>query len=499
MSKREKFMRKFVLAAALASAVMVPVAADAARSTLNVGMRLEPPGLDPRSGAAAAISLITLYNVYEGLTRIAADGSVQPNLAKSWEVSPDYKTFTFKLNAGVKFHDGADFDSSDVKYTFEANAAEDSKVKRKERFTNMASVETPDANTVVIKLKEPRTDLLAQLGESTAVIVDPDSDGGNATSPVGTGPYKFSRWIKGDSVRLVANDAHRDAKKISIKKVTFRFINDAAARMATLLTGDLDFVSVPNETLDQYKVSSQFKIIEGTTNGETILSTNNAKKALSDIRVRQAIAHAINRQEIIDGAMFGYGTPIGSHFAPHHPDYLDLTGTYPYDPEKSKELLKAAGFGDGLELSLKLPPVDDYARKGGQIVAAQLEKVGIKITIENVDWPKWLSEVYKKKNYDLTIVSHVEPMDIGIYSREGYYFNYKSEKFNDIMKQANGATSPALKTQLLQEAQRHLAEEAVNGYLFQLARVVVARKGLNGIWQDLHLFSTDAARMSWSD
>lgn len=384
-------MRKLVLAAALASAVMVPMTADAARSTLNVGMRLEPPGLDPRSGAAAAIALITLYNVYEGLTRIDANGNVQPNLAKSWEVSPDYKTFTFKLHAGVKFHDGSDFDSSDVKYTFEGNAGENSKIKRKKRFTNMESIETPDANTVVIKLKEPRTELLAHLGEATAVIIDPDSEASNATNPVGTGPYKFSRWIKGDSVRLVFNDSHRDAKKISIKKVTFRFINDAAARMATLLTGDVDFVNVPNETLDHYKISSQFKIIQGTTNGETILSTNNARKSLSDIRVRQAIAHAINRQEIIDGAMFGYGTPIGSHFAPHHPDYLDLTGTYPYDPEKSKALLKEAGYGDGLALSLKLPPVDDYARKGGQIVAAQLEKAGFKITIENVDWPKWLS------------------------------------------------------------------------------------------------------------
>lgn len=492
-------MRKLIIAAALASVALVPVAAEAARSTLNFGMRLEPPGLDPRKGAAAAISRITLYNIYEGLTRIDADGNVQPNLAKSWEVSPDYKTFTFKLHSGVKFHDGSDFDSSDVKYTFEANAGEDSKNKRKKRFTNMAAIETPDANTVVIKLKEPRTALVAQLGEATAVIVDPDSDDGNATNPVGTGPYTFSRWIKGDSVRLLANPDHRDAAKVSIKKVTFRFIKDSAARMATLLTGDLDLTNVPNETIDQYKISSQFKIIEGNTNGETILSTNNARKALSDIRVRQAIAHAINRQEIIDGAMFGYGTPIGSHFAPHHPDYLDLTGTYPYNPEKSKELLKAAGYGSGLELSLKLPPVDDYARKGGQIVAAQLENIGIKIKIENVDWGKWLSEVYKKKNYDLTIVSHVEPMDIGIYAREGYYFNYKNEKFNDIVSKAESTTSPEERTQLLHEAQRILANDAVNGYLFQLAWVVVARQGLNGIWKDQHLFSLDAARMSWSD
>ncbi|MBL4906394.1 MAG: ABC transporter substrate-binding protein, partial [Sneathiella sp.] len=457
------------------------------------------PGLDPRTGAAAAISRITLYNIYEGLTRIGADGSVKPSLATSWTISPDGLVYTFQLETGVKFHDGSDFDASDVKYTFEENAAEGSTNKRKGRFTNIASIETPDAATVILTLKEPRGDFIAQLGESTAVIVDPDSDGSNATNPVGTGPYKFSRWIKGDSVRLVAADTYRDPASIKIKKANFRFINDSAARMATLLTGDVDMTLVPHETLGQFKSNDEFVVIEGTTNGETILSTNNKSKALSKLKVRQAIAHAINRQEIIDGAMFGYGTPIGSHFAPHHPDYVDLTGTYPYDPEKSKALLAEAGYADGLELSLKLPPVDNYARSGGQIVASQLEKVGIKIKIENVDWPKWLDEVYKKKNYDLSIVSHVEPMDINIYAREGYYFNYKNETFNKVINEAETAISPAVRSAKLQEAQRILANDAVNGYLFQLAAVHVTRKGLKGVWKDWHLFSTDLARMYWED
>ena len=492
-------MKKLLVAAALASAVLSPIAAEAAKTSFTYGMRLEPPGLDPRTGAAAAISRITLYNIYEGLTRIGADGTVKPALAKSWTVSPDGLVYTFQLEEGVKFHDGSDFDSSDVKYTFEENAAEGSQNKRKGRFTNIASIDTPDAATVIITLKEPRSDFLAQMGESTAVIVDPDSDGGNATNPVGTGPYKFARWIKGDSVKLVAADTYRDPGNIAIKTANFRFINDSAARMASLLTGDIDLTSIPNETLEQFKIGDQFEILEGTSNGETILSTNNKNEALSKLKVRQAIAHAINRQEIIDGAMFGYGTPIGSHFAPHHPDYIDLTGTYDYDPAKSKALLAEAGYPDGLELSLKLPPVDDYARAGGQIVASQLEKAGFKINIENVDWPKWLDEVYKNKNYDLSIVSHVEPMDINIYARDNYYFNYKNPKFNEVIKAAETALSPEERTAKLHEAQRILAEDAVNGFLFQLAAVQVKRKGLQGVWKDWHLFATDVARMSWED
>lgn len=492
-------MKKILVAAALASAIFVPMTAQAEKTTVNYAMRLEPPGLDPRTGAAAAISRITLYNIFEGLTRIDANGNVQPNLAKSWKVSPDGLVYTFNLHSGVKFHDGSDFDSSDVKYTFEENAAEGSKNKQKARFANIASIDTPDANTVVLNLKSPRANFLAELGESTAVIVDPESDANNATNPVGTGPYKMTRWIKGDSVRMVAADTYRDKANVKIKKATFRFINDSAARLATLLTGDVDFTAVPNETIAQFKIGDSFQVLEGTTNGETILSTNNKNEALSKLKVRQAIAHAINRQEIIDGAMFGYGTPIGSHFAPHHPDYLDLTNTYPYDPAKSKALLAEAGYPDGLSLSLKLPPVDNYARKGGQIVAAQLEKAGFKISIENVDWPKWLDEVYKKKNYDLSIVSHVEPMDIGIYARKGYYFQYENADFNKIVMEADTALSPAVRSAKLKEAQMMLAKDAVNGFMFQLANVQVVRKGLNGVWKDAHLFATDLARMSWED
>ncbi|WP_339634040.1 ABC transporter substrate-binding protein [uncultured Sneathiella sp.] len=492
-------MKKLLIATALAGAMLAPQMALAANDSVTFAQRLEPPGLDPRTGAAAAISLTTLYNVYEGLTRVDEKSMVHPALAESWTISDDGLTYTFKLVEGAKFHDGTDFDSSDVKYTFEANAAEDSQNKRKDRFTNMESIETPDANTVVIKLKERRPDLLEQLGESTAVIVDPASDATNETMPVGTGPYKFDTWTKGDSLKLTAADTYRDKDDVAIKKVTFRFIGDGSARLAALLTGDVDSADIPNELIGNDALKADFDILVGNTNGETILSTNNANEALSKLKVRQAIAHAINRQEIIDGAMFGFGTPIGSHFAPHHPDYIDLTGTYPYDPEKSKQLLAEAGYPDGLELSLKLPPVDDYARKGGQIVASQLEKAGFKIKIENVDWPKWLDEVYKKKNYDLSIVSHVEPMDIGIYAREGYYFNYNNTKFNEVVAAAESAASAAERTELLQTAQKMLAEDAVNGYLFQLPRVIVVRKGLNGVWQDIPFFVTDVARMSWSE
>lgn len=492
-------MKPILYAVAAAAVAVLPLSAQAAKDTVTMGMTLEPPGLDPTTGAAAAIAQITLYNIYEGLTRVNEDSTVSPMLAESWTISDDQKTYTFKLKSGVKWHDGTDFDAGDVKFTYERNAAEDSKNKRKKYFVNMASVDVVDPLTVRVTLKEPRPSFLFNMGESTAVIVNPEAAETNATKPVGTGPFRFVKWVKGDSVTLEKNPDFRDAASVKLNKITFRFINDQSARLAAMLSGDLDLIGVTSAdaTLGPARNHPRIEIVQGTTEGETILSTNNKNAALSKLKVRQAIAHALNRQEIIDGAMFGAGTPIGSHFAPQNPDYVDLTGTYPYDPEKSKALLKEAGYEPGtLELSLKLPPIN-YARDGGQIVAQQLEKAGFKINIENVEWAVWLDQVYKQKNYDLSIVSHVEPMDIGIYANPDYYFQYDSKELQETMSMADAATDPAERSKYLKMAQKHIAEDAVNGYLFQLARIIVKDKNLKGIWKNSPFFVNDFRAVYW--
>jgi len=488
-------MRKILATAALLAAL--PFAAQAAKDSVTIGMRGEPPGLDPTTGAAAAISEVTLYNVYETLTRLDNSGAVLPMLAKSWTVSPDGLVYTFKLLEGVKFHDGAAFDSSDVKFSFERNQGPKSQNKRKEVFDAMKAIETPDPLTVVVTLDAPKSLLAFELAQSTAVMVDPATAENNKTDPVGTGPYKFAKWVKGDSVTLEKFAGHRDAARLQIAKATFRFIGDATAQVTGLLAGDIDYLPILGapELLSQFKDKGEFQVLEGTTEGEVILSTNN--KRLTDVRMRRALAYAIDRKAVIEAAMFGHGQPIGSHFAPHHPAYVDLTGTYPYDPEKAKALLKEAGY-DGRELQLRLPPFD-YAQRSGEIIADMLQKAGMKVKIENLEWAQWLDQVYKNRQYDLTIVSHVEPMDMGIYAKSAadYYFQYESPAFQEIMKKADQAVSKEEQFKWLQAGQRHLAEDAVNGYLFQLAKLGVARKGLKGLWTNSPAFVHAVAEMRW--
>ncbi len=493
-------MHKVLIAGALGALIAIPLAAQAQmKDSVSIGMRLEPaPGLDPTTGAAAAISQVTMYNIFEGLTRMDESGAVGPMLARDWVISEDGQSYRFNLEPGVKFHDGTTFDSADVKFNVERNASDDSTNKFKALFESVASVETPDANTVILNLKAPSAVFAFQLAQAPAAMAGPESAQTNATNPIGTGPYKFVRWTKGDSVDLTKFDGHRNAANVQIKTARFRFINDAAAQVAALLAGDLDYMpslSAP-EMFSQFENNLDFTALQGTTEGETILAMNNKAVALSDVRVRRALMHAIDREGVIATAGAGYGTAIGTHFAPHQPAYLDLTGIYPYDPDKARALLAEAGYGSGLELSLRLPP-PSYARRGGEVIAAMLAEVGVTAKIENVEWGQWLEVVYREKQFDLTIISHVEPLDLDRYENPDYYWQYDSAAYREIMENFRQSTTVADQTRYLQEAQRLLTEDAVNGYLFELAKLGVARKGLTGMWANWPDFINDISALAW--
>jgi peptide/nickel transport system substrate-binding protein len=487
MLSRLTLAAAFTLAAGLASA----------QTAITLGMQLEPPNLDPTGGAAAAIDEVVYANIFEGLTRYNPDGSVAPALAESWEISDDGTVYTFKLRPGVKFHDGTDFTADDVKFSLDRARAADSTNAQKALFAGIADVTVVDPTTVKVTLSAPNGGFLTNLAWGDAVIVAPESAGTLATAPVGTGPFKFTRWVQGDRVEIERNPDYWGTAP-ALEKATFKFIADPTAAFAAVMAGDVDAFPVfpAPENLAQFAADPRFKVIVGSTEGETILAMNNTDPALSDKRVREAIAHAINRQEIIDGAMFGYGTPIGTHFAPHNPDYVDLTGLSNYDPEKSKALLAEAGYGGGLTLSLKLPP-PTYARRGGEIIAAQLRAVGIETQIENLEWAQWLETVFKGKDFDLTIVSHTEPMDINIYARPDYYFQYDNPELQEVMAELDVATDPAARTALLQSAQTIIAEDYVNAYLFQLAKTGVANAKIEGLWENAPTQANDLTGVRW--
>jgi peptide/nickel transport system substrate-binding protein len=461
-------------------------------------MVLEPPNLDPTAGAAAAIDEVVYANLFEGLTRFGPDGSVQPALARSWDVAEGGTVYTFHLAEGVQFHDGTGFDAEDVKFSLDRARAEDSANAQKALFAGIEAVEVLDPTTVQITLAAPDGAFPFKMAWGDAVIVAPESVANAATHPVGTGPFAFADWVQGDHVTLAAFPGYWGAKP-ALQTATFRFISDPTAAFAAMMAGDVDaFPNFPApETLAQFQADPRFSVIVGSTEGETILAMNHRTAALANPKVRAAIAHAINRADIIEGAMFGFGTPIGSHFAPHNPDYIDLTAQSSFDPEAARALLAEAGQTN-LKLRLALPP-PTYARRGGEILAAQLAAVGIQTEITNLEWAGWLETVFKGHDFDLTIVSHTEPMDIGIYARPDYYFGYQNADFNAAMAALDTATDPAERRALLQQAQELLAADHANGFLFQLAKTGVANAKLEGLWANAPTQANDLTAVTWRD
>ena len=472
---------------------------SAAETDITIAMQLEPPHLDPTSAAAGAIDNVVYSNVFEGLTRFMGDGSVVAGLAKSWDISADGLSYTFYLQTGVTFHDGSSMTADDVKFSLDRARAEDSTNAQKALFAGIADVEVVDPHTVVVSLQAPNGNLLFNLAWGDAVIVAAETIDEIKSNPVGTGAFTFVNWVQGDKIELARNPNYWGAAP-ALEAATFKFISDPTAAFAAMMAEDVDaFQSFPApENLPQFDADPRFKLLIGSTEGETILSTNNKMPPFDNKLVRQALAHAIDRQAIIDGAMFGYGTPIGSHFAPHNPAYIDLTGNSNYDPAKAKALLAEAGFADGFTTTLKLPP-PSYARRGGEIIAAQLRAVGIYAEISNLEWAQWLEQVFRGKDYGLTIVSHTEPMDIGIYARPDYYFQYDNSAFQDLMTRLTATSDPVQRTAMLQEAQTVISQEYVNGYLFQLAATSVAKIGVQGMWVNAPTQAIDLTGISWAD
>jgi peptide/nickel transport system substrate-binding protein len=489
---------KFAFAAlALWSSASLALSKD----TLTLGMPVEPTGLDPTISAPVAIREVTWGNLYEGLVTLDKDGKVKPLLATEWTVSDDGLTYTFKLRPNVKFHNGTAFDSSIVKFSLDRARAADSTNAQKQFFEPIASIETPDPMTAVIKLKQRSGLFVYHLAWGDAVMIDPKTVDTNKTAPVGTGPFKFKDWQRGNRVDLVRNDDYWDKGVPKLASVTFRFIGDPQAEAAALRAGDID--AFPNftapELFGEFQKDKRFTTIVGKTPRKLVAALNNEKSPLNNVKVRQAMMAAIDRKTVIDGAYSGYGTPIGSHFAPTDRGYVDLTNVIPFNPDRAKSLLAEAGYANGFTITIKTPQMS-YTTRASEIMQSMLADVGITLNIVPSEFPaKWIDEVFIKRDYEMSIIDHAEPMDIDIYSRPGYYFNYKNPKFNELVDAANKTADDNERDKLYGEAEKILANDVPAIYLFDLPRLNIWDAKLQGLWENEPISQLYVRDASWSE
>jgi peptide/nickel transport system substrate-binding protein len=461
------------------------------KATIVVGVTQEPTTLDITAQATAAIAEDLRDNVYEGLVRTDSTGKVVPQLAKSWDISQDGKVFTFHL-VTTRFHDGSPFTAEDVKFSYD-RARDPATVPANphaDYWAPVQSVDVVDDHTVKLALKQFSDGFLFHMGQGSASIVPrnthlattspPATD--LAANPVGTGPFKFASWNRGDSLTLVRNDDYWGVKP-PLQKVVFKYITDPNAMNNALLAGDIDVVSgvTGPEQLGSFANNASFKVLEGKPTGKIMVAMNNAAGPTKDVKVRQAISYAMDRKAFIDGIEQGHAVPIGSHAVPNdsEPYYVDLTGVYKQDKQKARQLLADAGFPNGLTLRIALIPFA-YSRRGGDILASQLQDVGIKLQVQNVEFPLWLDQVFTKHNYDLTIINHVEPRDIGNYANSKYYWGYDNRQLVALLQQADAEQDAKKRNDLYGQVERQITADAVNGWLMSPNSLAVIKTNLHG-------------------
>ena len=465
--------------------------------SITVAQGVEPPGLDPTTATSAAIPRVVYSNILEGLVKIDRDGQIAPALAEKYTMTGDGKEYTFYLKKGVKFHDGKPFDAEDVKFTFERLRDPKGGIVHPEYYKDIDAVQAVDSHTVKIRLKNVNSMFLFNLARPDSIIVNSQAVDKLKTAPVGTGPFKLVEWARGSHITLTRFDGYHRKGLPYLDKVTFKFIGDPSAQIASLRAGDIDVIGydVSPENARLLEKDPKYKVLDGNTTNKVILSINNSRKPFTDARVRRAMAYAIDRNAIIKGAMSGYGVPVGSHMEPGNPYHIDLLSAYPYNPEKARQLLKEAGYPNGFDAVIKLPDRFAYARRTGEIITDMLAQVGIRLKIEVIEWGQWIDRVFKNADYDLTVIGHAEPFDINIYANPKYYFRYDNPKFQETLKKAWMEPDLKARKELYATLQKIITEDSVNVYLFLMPSLPTMKKGVMNWWKNYPMTAQDVSEV----
>jgi peptide/nickel transport system substrate-binding protein len=494
-------MRRTVVVLVLAALTLGMVAATAAQAprALVVQTGTEPPGLDLTATPASATAAVVLYNVQECLVKVDERGKIVPWLAERWHTS-DNRNYTFFLKKGVRFHNGRELKAADVKFVVERAMNPETKHPYPRYYEAIGDIIVKDDHTITFSLKAPTANFLLNMARQGSVIYPREAVDTLKSAPVGTGPFTVAEWVRGDRIVLKRFAGYHTKGLPRVDQVTFRFIPDPNAALAALKAGDIDaslFGLGPEHVADLRK-DGRFEVIVGETTNDVIMAMNNSRKPFTDVRVRRAVTHAINKADVVKLAMFGMGRVIGSNVDPLNPYFVDLAGAVPHDPEKARKLLAEAGYPSGFEAVLRVAPQYYYTVRAGEVIVDQLAKVGVKVKIEQIEWGQWLSRVWKEADYDLTIIGHAEAWDIANYANPKYYYRYDNPKFQELFKQSEVTLDDKARRQQYAQMQRMLADEAPVVFLFIHPRLVVAKKGVTGFWKDLPIPSANLAEVGWT-
>ncbi|HWC01600.1 MAG TPA: ABC transporter substrate-binding protein [Methylomirabilota bacterium] len=476
-----------------------PSVAVAQGPALVVQITAEPPGLDLTATPASATATVVFYNIQEALVKVDAQGRLVPWLAERWHTT-DNLNYTFFLRKGVRFHNGRELTAADVKFVLDRARNPETKHPHARQYEDIVTIHVRDPLTVTIALKRTNAMFIYNLARQGSVIYPREAVDQQKSQPVGTGPFALERWDRGDRIVLKRNPDYHVSGLPKLDRVTFRFIPDANAALAALQAGDIDVMAfgLGPESVELVRRAPNLQLIQGETTSDVILALNNSRKPYSDVRVRRAITHAIDKPEVVKGAMFGFGRVLGSNIDPLNPYFVDMAKAVPYDPARAKQLLMEAGYPSGFEAVLKVPPQYPYTVRTGEVLVAQLAKVGVRVKLEQIEWGQWLDRVYKNADYDMSIIGHAEAWDAGNYANPKYYYRYESARFQEVFAESERTLDEKKRRELYVQLQKIMADEAPVIWLYAYPRLVAAKKGVQGIWKDLPTPSLDLSEVGWA-
>ena len=451
--------------------------------------------LDPHKSVAAGTKEI-LFNIYEGLVKPDEEGNLNDAVAESHSISEDGKVYTFKLRNGVKFHDGTTVTAEDVKYSIERCAGINGDgTPLVEVFSNVDKVEIPDESTIDIYLKEPDTEFLAYL----TVAIVPEHVEDLEADPVGTGPFHYVSRSPQENIVLEKFSDYWDTEK-----VTFRIVKDSNAVVTNLKSGTLDmYARLSSTQTAQLAEDSDFTIYDGGMNLVQALYLNNAVEPLNNVKVRQALCYAANRQEVLDMIADGKGTIIGSSMFPAFGKYYvpELSERYNQDIEKAKELLKEAGYPDGFELTITVPNNYQQHIDTAQVLVEQLKAIGVTAKIQQVEWDSWLSDVYADRKFQSTVVGVDAAYLSGRALLERFtstssknFINYSNEEYDKLYQQVKTSTDEEEQVELYKKMETLLCDDAANLYIEDMACEVALRSDFAG-YRFYPLYVQDMAKI----
>lgn len=496
-------MRRFVivlLAGVLLAGFVLPSAAQTGGprygGTLRAGMQTDPVGLDPHLTTATATRNM-MENVYDTLVMVSAEGRYVPGLAESWTTSADGLTWTFRVRSGVRFHNGRTMTAEDAAYSINRIRDPNTKSPRAGDFALVDSVTASGPNTLVIRLKQPFSPLLAKLSLSTNVVVPREvveRDGDLNRNPTGTGPFRFVGYSPQQRLTLVRSGDHweRDAggrRLPYLDRIEFVFLPDAVARATALRAGSVEWIEyVPSSEVKALRADPNVQVVGGLSANFRSLYMNNQVAPFNNVKVRQAIAYAIDKKEIVDTALFEVGgivatgtvIPPGNFFAFTRSPYNKV------DLDRAKRLLAEAGQPNGFEADLYVTSTYDFLRTPAELIQAQLAKIGIRLKITAADWSVYLPTVFQKR-YALTILGtsgQSDPDDYlygNLHSKGGLNLvNYNDPQFDRLLDQARAVSGEAQRRRLYEQAQARLLETVPMVFIYHSTQYEAVRRHVRG-------------------